>query len=402
MSKNDVTLLDRISAIMSEIGAGETKEAKTTDTSVGGTSSHPTVNAESGEEAATEGAQTADNTQYVKKHTPGSPDATPDATPGSETTQDEVQPGTALPTGEWPKDTPDDRPDDVATSHPADASVGPKYSEDLSSTDLSELLKAAQELGNELTAALATGFLTEDAPATPAAPAKPTKKANSEVNKAAEQGAEDAKKAAEAEDVLAAEVIESVVKSACDRADLAAGYLTGLLEQFSKEAVGVDPTSEDMLADDPAAGGEIDEATLAALLAALEGEGGAPMGEAPLGEPPLEEPVGDDAAAEELLAAMAGPGGAEEEVPLEAPDELAGMDDEAALLELLAALDETGEDEAALGKMGGDVGAYLAKSASVVRKGGKYKYSSAKKGSAQRKVRDYMKAYVNELYRRHR
>lgn len=396
MSKNDVTLLDRISTIMSEIGASETKEAKTKDTSIGGTSSHPTVNAESGEAEATEGAQTADNSKYNKDHVQDGVDSSPDATPGSETTQGEAQEGDALPTGEWPKDKPDDRPSDVSTAHPADAGVGPKYSEDLSSVDLSELLKTAQELGNELTAALATGFLTDDAPTREPQPKNP--KQASTVNKAAEQGAQDAEVAAEAEDAIAAQVIESVVKSACDRADLAAGYLTGLLEQYSKEAVATDPTSEDMLMEDPgmaapgAGGGEIDEATLAALLAALEGEG----------EAPVEEPVDDDAAAEELLAAMAGPAGAEEDVALTAPDELAGMDDEAALLELLAALDETGEDEAALGKMGGDVGAYLAKSASVVRQNGKYKYSSAKKGSTQRKVRDYMKAYVHELYRRNK
>ena len=77
------------------------------------------------------------------------------------------------------------------------------------------------------------------------------------------------------------------------------------------------------------------------------------------------------------------------------------MPDEEALMQLLAALEEEGGTEEEL-KTAGAVGKYLAKEASAVRKQGKYKYKGAKRGSVERKVRDYIKGYINELYRRNK
>lgn len=389
---NDVALLDRISKIMSEFGS--TKAAERND-SIGGKSTHETAIADPCEVPAKEKEQTAFNSSYNKENVPNGTDSTPEATPGSETTQSEAQIGTATPTGEGPHPQPDDRPSDVPTSHPADASVGEKYSSDLSVASIDDLLKMASELGNDLSAAIATGFLTEDQPQV-----QPKQAATGNANKAAAAGAADAEKAVQAEDEKAAQVIEAAVKEACDCADMTAGYLTQLLEEFSKQAEGEMlmegelPPEEGMPPEED--GG--DEEALAALLAALQGaEGGEETG------------VGDeDAAASELLEAMAGPGGGEggEGAPLEgdmagAPDELASMPDEEALMQLLAALEEEGGSEEDL-KTAGDVGSYLSKSASEFRKAGKYKYKGAKRGSTERRVRDYIKGYIHELYRRNK
>lgn len=413
-NSSDVALLDRISRIMEEFGG--TKQAEQTrEDSIGGKSTHESTKAESGEVTATEKGQTADNAAYNREHVPGGTDSTPDATPGSETTQGEAQQGTALPTGEWSEEKPDDRPGDVATAHPADASVGQKYSADVSTASIDDLLKMATELGNELSAALATGFLTDDEPG---APKKPGTKYTDAVdaNQAAKQGAADAQHAVASEDEEAAHTIEAVVKSACERAEMTAGYLTELLNEFSqaaattqKRAFGDVPPDvpADVPADVPVEGGGEDEdaAALAALLEALQaggGEGGdLPLDEAG-GDLPLEgEPdaPAEDEEAAALLEAMAGPPGEED---LAAGQEALGeMPDDEALLQLLAALEEEGGTEEDL-KMAGDAGAYLAKSASVFRKSGKYQYKGAKRGSTERKVREYIKNYVSELYRRNK
>ncbi len=414
-NKTDVTLLDRISNIMAEFGT--TKEAvQTREDSIGGKSTHESANAASGEETATEKGQTADNAAYNREHVQGGTDSTSDATPGSETTQGEVQEGDALPTGEWPKDKPDDRPSDVATAHPADASVGPKYSEDLGGASIDDLLKMATELGNELSAALATGFLTEDEGAPKPEAKKSEGKQAGDANVAAKQGAADAQQAVQAEDDQAAQVIESVVKSACHRAELTAGYLTEYLNELSqaaenqqpqpatKQAFGAPPMEDPAMMGPEEPGGGDEEAALAALLAALQGGGGMPGAGMPgEGEIPPEEIVdetipGEDEAANELLAAMAGP--PEEELAA-GQDALGGMPDEEALLQLLASLEEEGGTEEDL-KYAGDAGVYLAKSASEFRKSGKYQYKGAKRGSTERKVREYIKSYVNELYKRNK
>jgi len=400
---NDVALLDRISKIMSEFGS--TKAAERND-SIGGKSTHETAIADPCEVPAKEKEQTAFNANYNKENVPNGTDSTPEATPGSETTQSEAQVGTATPTGEGSYPQPEDRPSDVPTSHPADASVGEKYSADLSVASIDDLLKMASELGNDLSAAIATGFLTEDQPQM-----QQRQAATGNANKAAAAGSADALMAAQAEDEQAAYVIEAAVKEACDCADMTAGYLTQLLAEFSKQAEGEMPMEGELPPEEgmPPEEGGGDEEALAALLAALQGaEGGGEMGG--LGEEA--GAGGEDAAAAELLEAMAGPGGAEggleggEGAPLEgdmagAPDELASMPDEEALMQLLAALEEEGGSEADL-KTAGDVGSYLSKSASEFRKAGKYKYKGAKRGSTERRVRDYIKGYIHELYRRNK
>ena len=106
-----------------------------------------------------------------------------------------------------------------------------------------------------------------------------------------------------------------------------------------------------------------------------------------------------------------------------APAELGGMDEEAAVQELAMALEELGIDPAELaaaaameGGGGADpaalagggapaemgpppelAGAKLAAAVEAHKRSGKFEFTEAKQGSAQRKVRSYMKGYVREL-----
>ena len=86
------------------------------------------------------------------------------------------------------------------------------------------------------------------------------------------------------------------------------------------------------------------------------------------------------------------------------PPEMGGMGDEAALQELAMALMEAGIDPAQLAALAQQQ-PEAAKMASAVhnhKRSGKFAFTEAKTGSAERKVRDYMKGFVLELYNRSR
>ena len=121
---------------------------------------------------------------------------------------------------------------------------------------------------------------------------------------------------------------------------------------------------------------------------------------------------------EELLAAMAGGGaelppeaGMEAELPPEAAmaEEMGGpaealdaMPEEDAVQELAMALEELGVDPAELAAAASaDVAApKIASAVDSYKRSGRFKFTDAKQGTAQRRVRDYMKGYVSELVRR--
>jgi hypothetical protein len=83
------------------------------------------------------------------------------------------------------------------------------------------------------------------------------------------------------------------------------------------------------------------------------------------------------------------------------PPEMNAMGDEQALQELVMALQEAGIDPMALAGGGaGAEGAKIAAAATDFCKAGKFRFTEAKEGSAERKTRDYMKAFCLELYQR--
>jgi len=144
--------------------------------------------------------------------------------------------------------------------------------------------------------------------------------------------------------------------------------------------------------------------------------------------PPEEAGGGGEAGVEELLASMAGGGemggemGGEEMPPEmggemppemggemppemggmggEAPPEMGGMGDEAALQQLAMALMELGIDPAQLAAVGQPEGAKIASAVQDWKRQGKFAFTEAAEKTAERKVRDYMKGFITELYGR--
>jgi len=442
----DITdLFGRVNSLVEEISNEKSAADKTAMDDPGGqegASSHPSTKPDDDEtQPSPEGTQSSDNATIVKEQTPGVVDTVPEVTPESAPTQDEVQLGQgvdkAKPTGEDPanedggKGTKDDPPsagnkDMGGTTHPASGQHGEKYSADaLGTMSDDELFKAAAELGNAVAADMANGLLFQG-DAAPAAPSEPVKEAGAtkthcpECNSdytgnacscgyamksastaapAADAAAAGYKAAATAgePDVTeaAATVVVDTVKTAQHHADLVADYLQQHHDSIQKAAMGgeEDPTG-------PAAEGE-------------NHEGGAPA--APEGEG-----EGGD-----LLAAMAGGGGGMPpeaggmpgemppeaggmpgEMPPEAggmpgpPDAMGGMGDDEAIQQLAMALLELGIDPAELAAVSAEPAPKMAAAVDQHKRHGKFIFEEAKQGSAERQVRDYMKQYVGELFRR--
>lgn len=425
------SLFDRVASLVNEIGADEAATVKSAMDDPGGAegpTSHPSKKPDDDEQAATEGEQSADNTKRVKDMIPDSVDSTADATPANVPKDTDHQLGEgvdkAKPTGEDPS-TEDDfkgkltgdkrQGDQGGTTHPASGDYGEKYSADaVAAMSDAELCKAAADLGNEIMADIANGVFSKDA-------AKPAD-ANAAA-KAGEKVAQDTAAASNDLDEIASGVVQDIVKAAYDQADMVTDYIQRKLaaqKRAEGEGEDDDPTSgsengedhgsEDASSDPtdapPAEGGEEAPPEGAEqLLAAMGGEGGGmggEMGGAPgleMGGAPGPEMGG---APGPEMGGMGGMGG-EMGGP---PPEMGAMNDEQALQELAMALLEAGIDPAELAALAGAGGPPEAqKIASAVtdfKRSGKFRFSEAKEGSAQRKVRNYMTGFVTELWQRSR
>jgi hypothetical protein len=84
------------------------------------------------------------------------------------------------------------------------------------------------------------------------------------------------------------------------------------------------------------------------------------------------------------------------------PPELGGMPDKQAMQQLTMAMFETGIDPQALAAASPQRGAKIASAVTEHKRSGNFEFTEAKKGSAERRVRDYMKGYISELYSRSR
>ena len=421
------SLFDHVAALVEEIGAEKQaaarKHAEDGISDPGGAegpTSHPSKKTDDDLQPSTEGEQSADNERRIKESIPDAVDKKPDETPGGAPKATEVQQGQgvdiAKPTGEDPGNEQDykGKPegdkregDQGGTSHPAKGDYGEKYSADkIAELDNTALLKTSADLGNDLTSDVANGFFSP-APVDPPKPKSTTKQAAD----TGKQTAEAAGDVGEQLEKIASGVVQEVVKAAYHQADLVTEHLARELATLQKQAEGEedDPTSGAGEGEDhgsegegggeamPAeAGGEAAPEGAEELLAAMAG-GGEPGGGELGGAPP--EGLGGGGGLEGLGG---GPEGGLGGGLGEPPAELGGMDDQAALQQLAMALIEAGIDPAQLAALGSPEGAKIASAVQTHKRSGRFAFEEAKQGSAKRKVRDYMKGFVLELYNRSR
>lgn len=413
------SLFDRVAGLVEEIGAEKRAAVreKTAGSKNMGNSSHPSENSvDDDEQDAVEGFQSADNTRAIKDKVPESVDSKPDATEGNapKATDNQLGQGVdaAKPVGEDPavednyKGTleGDKRQGDRGgTSHPATGSYGEKYSSDrVARMSSVQLLKSAADLGTEIAADLANGLFNRQ-----------PQQAQKQAAVAGQQTAAVAGQVGDQMDKLASDVVQEIVKSAYHQADLVVDHLAhemAMLKRAEGENEAEDPTGgasegEDFGSED--AGGEAGGGDAQALMAAMGGAGGAEGGMPPGAEggmPPGAEggmPPGMEG--EMPPEAMGGmPPGAEGGEAGGPPPEMGAMGNEQALQQLAMALMEAGIDPRALAAAVPEEGGKIASAVMDFQRSGMFEYSEAKRGSAERKVRDYMKGFITELYRRSR
>ena len=247
-------------------------ESDNTDTS------HPSASVDDNTQPASEGARSAENSADIKDQIGGTPvDSAAKAT-NDNTSNPPYKDLNARPTGEGPQKKPDSRPEDPGTSHPANTSVGDKYSSLINKSNnildsLSNLVKdAGGKKKNEPNAAPmapANASAVENTPAE--TPATPENKAAMAGYKAATVLLEamGLDKEAEANQLIVLnDVITNIQKSAALDAVKAADFIYGYFSQ--KLAQEMEAGAPPM---DPAAGAPMDPAA-----------GGPPMGGDPAQE----------------------------------------------------------------------------------------------------------------------
>jgi hypothetical protein len=400
------SLFDHVSSLVEHIGqekaaAAQEKKGETGIPDPGGmegATTHPSKKTDDDLQVASEGAQSADNSRIVKDQTDASVDEKPDATPANAPKATDTQVADAKPTGEDPSNEDDykgklegDKKDgDMGgTTHPAKGDYGEKYSADaIAAMSDEELLKTAADLGNDITAEIANNLFSTPTPQPRA------KEAAAAGNTVAEQ----AGNVGDALDKVASEVTQQVVLNAYHQADLVANHLAKEAAELQKQAEGdaEDPTGGAGDGEDYGSGGSADDEG-AALLAAMGGGAGGPeMGGEAGGLPPE---MGGEAGGLPPEA-----GGAPDAPVGDIGAELGGMGDEEALQQLAMALLEAGIDPAALAAAAapGSPGEKIGSAVRNFKNSGRFEFTEAKKGSAQRHVRDYMKGFVRELYSRSR
>ena len=453
------SLFDRVAGLVEEIGvekkaAYHEKRAGSKDM---GNSTHASEKVtDDDEQEPSEGAHSKDNERIIRETVPNNVVETPDATDGNAPKYEDVSLSQGLksgPTGtdvETPtKGKPDGdvrEGDQGGTTHPADGSYGEKFSADrVAALPPRAILKSAAELGNDVMADLANGIFGD-------VPAAPRAQKRADANVAATAGQKAAAAAgqmANQVDSLAADIVTEIVKSAYHQADLVAASIHSNLRGLSKGAgEDSDPTSG--AGDGEAHGseaqgggdgdGDADDGgggDAQGLMSAMGGPGGDPgAGGAPGGDPSGGGPLPPEVLQQIVQAviqalqgggaggaggppggdmggggmpppgAEAGMGGGGMPPPGAGggapPPELGAMPEKSAMQQLCMACVETNIDPHALAAADPQRGSKIASAVINFQRSGQFEFSEAKKGSAERKVRDYMKGYVRELYSRSR
>jgi hypothetical protein len=436
--------IDRIRKLAQQVGAEKSAAAgfKTAMEDPGkleGSSTHPSdLPEEKGNERAPQtGFFAAENEKKLKEQTPNSIDAAADVTPSSAPKANEGRVDEAKDTGADPsiEDDYKDRPKEPSeTSHPANASIGEKYSsinlQNIAGLSNDQLYKLAAELGNDIAADLANGKFAPIVPTSPAKSAAAAAKSAGE-KPAAEKPASEkqavkqtmycnechtthegescpacaAKSAAAAgfQDAALAGMTPELQKKAID---LAAQVYTNAIRKADRVVAHLIETKRAEELEDPTGGSgegedhseEGSEAQSDAPPSGSEGGeapppaegGGDPM--AAMGAPPAAGP--DPLAALGGGAPPAGPAG-----PMGAPAMPGGGSGniEQLLQALLMALSEMGMGTQDLGGMG-PIGAKMAAEARTFQRAGKYQHKVA--SPEERKQVNYLKGYINELAKR--
>lgn len=377
-----------------------------------GKTTHPSDKVDDGTSKPTEGARASENSKDVKKMVP----ADVDGSPVLGKSQDQLQPNLGphqSATGEDPsvEDDYKDRPKDPGTSMPADASIGDKYSFDLTKADgLKKAAVALGDLANAILADITVGSQpnqttsqaqastkqasTSCAPSSPSAAvaSAPIDGASASNTAAAVAGYELASLlglSKDAADMNAQQTIASVI----NRAQVLGDRLGRLLAEEEKLAAGPEEGEEGPAQKDD---GAPPEANLAEMLGGAGGPGG-PGGPPPGGPggamPPDAGPGGPP-------PGPGGPGGPE------GPGGPGGGMNPQALQELAMALQEMGvplDQLAAAGQSAGgppglaDGAAKMAAAVQKYMRSGSFRYTEAKEGTAERKTRDAMKSQLREV-----
>jgi hypothetical protein len=435
-----LSLFNNVTDLVNELGTEKTAAAKSAMDDPGGMegpTSHPSKKPDDDEQAPVEGFQSADNERIVKESVPDTTNKKPELTEGSAPKATDVQLGqgvdAAKPTGEDPSAEEDYKStlegdkkegDQGGTSHPATGAYGEKYSADaFAEMDDAALCKSSKDLGDDVLADIANGLWADD-PATPAAP---------DANAAAQAGEKIAADAGQVDDQLeqvASGVVQNIVKAAYHQADLTAAQIFYEMEKQSEhplEGEGEDPTGgaaegedhgSDPTREPPVEGEEAppEEEGAEGLLAAMGGGGpeealGGEEGLLPGAGPEMGGEMGGEMGPEmggamgpEMGGEMGGLGG---EMGGEMgggmggpPPEMAGMPDEAVIQQLAMALMEAGIDPQMLAAAASPEATKIAAAVLDHKKSGNFCFEEAKQGSDKRTVRDYMKGFVTELYRR--
>jgi hypothetical protein len=466
------SLFDRVAGIVEEIGIE--KRAAYTEKRAGskdmGNSTHPTEKAtDDDEQDPVEGAHSKDNERIIRETVPNNVVETPDATEGNAPKYEDVSLSQGLesgPTGTGSETPPIDKPindkkegDQGGTTHPADANYK-MSSEQVVTFTPRQILKSAAELGNDVLADLANGIYG-------AAPVQ--QKRAGDANAFAHAGQKVAAAAGQLTndiDVLAADIVGDIVKSAYHQADLVAASIQSNLRNLSKRAGGEDGDPTGGAGDGEAHGseaagggdgdGDADDAggDAQGLMSAMGGPGGDPGAGGGAPPPGGGDPTGgmdpqmlqqliqalqqDPQLAAQLEQILAGAGGGGGDMgggmpppggdmggggmpppdggaggpppggdagappagPM--PPEMAAMGDKQAMQQLGMALVEANIDPHALAAANPRHGAKIASAVLDFQRSGQFEFTEAKRGSAERKVRDYMKGYVRELYSRSR
>jgi hypothetical protein len=396
--KNQIDSIDRF---LKAVGYSEKNAAANTEAgSIGGETTHPVKDVDDSTEDASEGARSAENTADVKADQgPASVENAKKAAakkrasankwaaekdPTGSAADDQLQIGTnKQPTGEDPSvetSSVKAEKDDVETSHPASTDNSELDGNKYASMSTAELHKLSNDLGNRVLVSLTKNaeFHDDDEEA---------RKSDSDSDSASdimeEKGAVDLAGQAgwelagllsgqfdkRAADSLVYSTLSEIIKTANDDADKAAVYLHSYQNELRKQAEGeemppeMDPSAGGMT---PASGG--DEAAMAGAM----GGGAAPEGEG-----------GDDV--EQLAAVL---------------DQL-GISPE----ELEAAMAGQGSEGGEGGaspmdpSMGGGAPPEMANAAPNMEVEAAYKQAAAKKGAANKNVRDYIQEVLERSRR---
>lgn len=398
--KNQIDSIDRF---LKAVGYSEKNAAANTEAgSIGGETTHPVKDVDDSTEDASEGARSAENTADVKADQgPASVENAKKAAarkrasankwaaekdPTGSAADDQMQIGTnKQPTGEDPSvetSSVKAEKDDVDTSHPASTDNSELDGNKYASMSTAALHKLSNDLGNRVLVSLTKNaeFHDDDEDSR-----KSASDSSSESEMMEEKGAVDLAGQAgwelagllsgqfdkRAADSLVYSTLTEIIKTANDDADKTAAYLQSYQNELYKQAEGEEMMPPEM---DPSAGMEAGmEAGMGDEAAMADAMGG---GEAPEGE------GGDDVeqlaavldqlgiSAEELEAAMAGQGA------------------------------EGGEGGAPMDpSMGGEAPPEMASAAPNMEVEASYKQAAAKKGAANKNVRDYIQEVLERSRR---